>query len=105
METHPEVFLEMSPALASELGVESGDYVIVKTARAPEGVRMKAIVTERIQPLTVNNKTVHEVAMPWHWGFKGLSTGPSANLLTIDAVDVSANIPETKVCLCKVEKA
>ncbi len=105
VETHPEVFLEMSPALASELGVESGDYVIVKTARAPEGVRMKAIVTERIQPLTVNNKTVHEVAMPWHWGFKGLSTGPSANLLTIDAVDVSANIPETKACLCKVEKA
>lgn len=105
VETHPEVFVEMSPALASELGVESGEYVKVKTARLPEGVRVKAIVTERIQPLTVNNKTVHEVAMPWHWGFKGLSTGPSANLLTIDAVDVSANIPETKVCLCKVEKA
>ena len=105
IEAQPEVFIEMSRDLASELDVESGGYVLVKTARAPEGVRVKAIVTERIQPITVNGKTVHEVAMPWHWGFKGLSTGPSANLLTIDATDVSANIPETKVCLCKVEKA
>jgi len=105
VEAHPEMFVEISPALASALGVNSGDYVTVRTARNPEGERVKAIVTERIQPLTVNGKVVHEVAMPWHWGFKGLSTGPSANTLTIDAVDVSANIPEYKVCLCKVERA
>lgn len=105
VEAHPEMFIEVSPALASELGVRSGDYVLVKTARNPEGERVKAIVTERLQPLTVNGRRVHEVAMPWHWGFKGLSTGPSANTLTIDAVDVSANIPEFKVCLCKVVKA
>jgi formate dehydrogenase major subunit len=88
------------------LGLDhTGEYVIVKTARKPEGERMKCIVTDRIQPLTVNGNTVHEVAMPWHWGFKGLSTGASANVLCIDAVDVSAHIPEYKVCLCKVEKA
>jgi formate dehydrogenase major subunit len=105
IECLPEMFVEISPALASIIGVKSGDYVIVKTARKPEGERMKCIVTERIQPLIINGKIVHEVAMPWHWGFKGLSTGPSANTLTIDAVDVSAHIPEYKVCLCKVEKA
>jgi formate dehydrogenase major subunit len=105
IECQPEMFVEISPALASIIGVKSGDYVIVKTARKPEGERMKCIVTERIQPLIINGKIVHEVAMPWHWGFKGLSTGPSANTLTIDAVDVSAHIPEYKVCLCKVEKA
>lgn len=105
VELHPEMFVEMSPALGSELGVKTGDYVIVKTARNPTGERMKALVTERLQPLTVNGKTVHEVAMPWHWGFKGLSTGASANTLTMDAVDVSANIPEYKACLCKVERA
>ncbi len=105
VETHPSMFVEMSQELASEIGVSSGDDVTVKTARKPSGVRVKALVTDRIQPLTINGKKVHEVAMPWHWGFKGLSTGPSANELTIDAVDVSANIPEYKACLCKVEKA
>jgi formate dehydrogenase major subunit len=58
-----------------------------------------------MKPVTVNGKTVHQAAMPWHWGFKGLSTGPSANELTMDAVDVSAQIPETKTCLCNIQKA
>jgi len=105
IECQPEMFVEISLALASIIGVNSGEYVIVKTARKPDGERMKCIVTERIQPLTINGKTVHEVSMPWHWGFKGLSTGASANVLTIDAVDVSAHIPEYKACLCKVERA
>jgi len=79
--------------------------VIVKSARKPAGIRVKANVSDRIKPMIVNGNTVHEVAMPWHWGFKGLSTGASANALTMDAVDVTANIPETKVCLVKVEPA
>ena len=105
VETHPSMFVEMSPELAQEIGVNSGDDVIVKSARNTDGIRVKAQVTDRIKPMTINGKTVHEVAMPWHWGFKGLSTGPSANELTIDAVDVSANIPETKVCLVSIERA
>lgn len=105
VEAHPSMFVEMSPELAAIIGIERGDDVIVKTARKTAGIRVKALVTDRIKPLTINSKTVHEVAMPWHWGFKGLSTGPSANELCIDAVDVSANIPEYKVCLCNIEKA
>lgn len=105
VELQPEMFVEISTALGAELGVNTGDYVIVKTARNPSGERIKAIVTDRLLPLTINGKTVHEVAMPWHWGFKGISTGPSANTLCIDSVDVSASIPEYKVCQCKVEKA
>jgi formate dehydrogenase major subunit len=104
VETHPEVFVEMSPILAETLGVTDGSEVLVKTARNPDGVRVKALVTNRMQPLLVNDKVVHQVAMPWHWGFKGLSTGASANELTMDAVDVSAQIPETKTCLCNVVK-
>jgi len=105
VETHPSMFVEMSPELAQEIGVNDGDDVLVKSARNTGGIRVKAMVTDRIKPLIINGKTVHEVAMPWHWGFKGLSTGPSANELTLDAVDVSANIPETKVCLVNVERA
>jgi len=105
VETHPEVFAEISPELAAIIGVNDGEYVLVKTKRKSTGIKVKASVTDRMKPLIVNNKTIHQVAMPWHWGFKGLSTGASANELTIDAVDVSAQIPETKTCLCKVEKA
>jgi formate dehydrogenase major subunit len=105
VEAHPSMFVEISPELAAEIGVSSGDDVLVTSARNTTGIKVKANVTDRMKPITVNKKTVHEVAMPWHWGFKGLSTGPSANELTMDAVDVSANIPETKVCLVKVEKA
>jgi len=105
VETHPSMFVEISPELAQEIGVSDGDDVLVKSARNTGGIKVKAMVTDRIKPLIINGKTVHEVAMPWHWGFKGLSTGPSANELTMDAVDVSANIPETKACLVKVEKA
>ena len=105
VETHPSMFVEMSPELSQEIAVNSGDDVIVRSARNPGGIRVKALVTDRIKPLIINGNTVHEVAMPWHWGFKGLSTGPSANELTMDAVDVSANIPETKACLVRVERA
>ncbi|MEM2024397.1 MAG: molybdopterin dinucleotide binding domain-containing protein, partial [Candidatus Caldarchaeum sp.] len=76
--------------------------VRVTTARG--SIEVKAIVTDRLKPLNVNGRKLHVVAMPWHWGFKGLSTGPIANNITIDAVDLHGNIPETKVCLCRVEK-
>ncbi|MBS7630865.1 molybdopterin-dependent oxidoreductase [Candidatus Bathyarchaeota archaeon] len=104
VEAQPEMFVEISPKLAEEIGVKIGDYVKVKTARNPEGIRIKVNITERISPLRVNGREIHVVGMPWHWGFKGLSTGPSANDITIDAVDVSANIPEYKTCLCNVVK-
>ena len=104
VEAHPEMFVEISPQLAAEIGVEIGDYVRVKTARNPTGIRVKVNITERVLPIRVNGRDVHVVGMPWHWGFKGLSTGPSANEITIDAVDVTANIPETKTCLCDITK-
>uniref|UniRef100_A0A7C5LDL2 4Fe-4S Mo/W bis-MGD-type domain-containing protein n=1 Tax=Caldiarchaeum subterraneum TaxID=311458 RepID=A0A7C5LDL2_CALS0 len=102
VELHPEMFVEMDRELAGELNVKSGDSVRVTTARG--SIEVKAIVTDRLKPLNVNGRKLHVVAMPWHWGFKGLSTGPIANNITIDAVDLHGNIPETKVCLCRVEK-
>jgi formate dehydrogenase major subunit len=44
------------------------------------------------------------VWMPYCWGFKGLSTGPSVNHLTIDALDPVAGTQETKACLVNVVK-
>jgi anaerobic selenocysteine-containing dehydrogenase len=44
------------------------------------------------------------VAIPWHWGDKGLSQGSRANDLCIDAWDANTMIPEYKACLCRIEK-
>ena len=44
------------------------------------------------------------VAIPWHWGEQGLSTGSRANDLCIDAGDANSMIPESKACLCSIEK-
>lgn len=104
-ELFPELFIEISPEYADELGIKSGDEVIVKTARKPDGIRVKAIVTKRIRSLNINGRKIHIVALPWHWGFKGLVKGPIVNDLTIDAGDSFTEMPETKVCLCRVEPA
>ena len=55
--------------------------------------------------LTANQKVgAGVVAIPWHWGEKGLSTGSRANDLCIDAGDANTMIPEYKACLCRIEK-
>ncbi len=59
----------------------------------------------RMQTLQVNGQEVTVVWMPYNWGFKGLSTGPSTNYLTIDAVDPGAGTQETKACLVNVVRA
>ena len=43
--------------------------------------------------------------MPYNWGYKGLSTAASTNLLTIDAGDPNTMIQETKACLVNLSKA
>jgi formate dehydrogenase major subunit len=57
-----------------------------------------------MQTLKVNGTEVTIVWMPYNWGYKGLSTGPSVNHLTIDAVDPGAGTQETKACLVNVVK-
>ncbi len=95
VELEPEPFCEINEKLANEKGIKNGDYVKISTKRG--SIKVRARVNGR-----VNEKTI---AVTWHWGFKGLSTGDSANYLIIDALDPNANIPEYKVALCNIEKA
>ena len=44
------------------------------------------------------------VAIPWHWGDRGLGVGSRANDLCIDSWDANTKIPEYKACLCKIQK-
>ncbi|HEY4769366.1 MAG TPA: hypothetical protein VIH51_02040, partial [Myxococcales bacterium] len=59
----------------------------------------------RMQSLRIAGQDVPIVWMPYNWGFKGLSTGPSVNVLTIDAADPGAGTQETKACLVNVQPA
>ncbi len=103
VELVPEMFVEISEELAAEKGIEAGDKVKVSSARG--SVTVNALVTKRFKPFTLNGKTVHQVGLPWHWGFKGLSTGDSANALTPNVGDANTMIPEFKAFLVNVEKA
>ena len=82
--------------------MKSGDLVKVSSARGE--VTVKAVVTRRMQPLRIDGQEVTVVWMPYNWGYQGLSTGPSVNHLTIDAVDPGAGTQETKACLVDVVK-
>jgi formate dehydrogenase major subunit len=98
----PEPMLEMPESLAKKLGVRSGDKVRVSSARGE--LTVKALVTLRMKPLKVDGQEVTIVWMPYNWGFKGLSKGPSVNTITIDATDPGAGTQETKACLVNVVK-
>jgi formate dehydrogenase major subunit len=63
------------------------------------------MVTNRIHTLNINGEECTVVWMPYNWGFKGLSSAASTNLLTIDAGDPNTWIQETKACLVNVVKA
>ncbi len=102
VEMQPEPFVEMSEELAEEKGIKNGEKVIVESARGQ--VNVVAMVTKRFKPFQLNGKRVHQVGVPWHWGYIGLSTGDSANLLTPHVGDANTMIPEYKAFLVEVRK-
>jgi len=103
IEMQPEPFCEMSEELAAEKGISNGDRVIVESARGE--VNVVAVVTKRFKPFKMNGSSVHQVGVIWHWGYTGLSTGDSANVLTPHVGDANTMIPEYKAFLVNVRKA
>jgi formate dehydrogenase major subunit len=63
-----------------------------------------ALVTECIPPLTINGRTMHQVGMPWHFGFQGLAEGGIANNLSALIEDPNSRIHEGKVFTCNLRK-
>ena len=102
-EMAPEMFVEISTQLAVRLGIENGKKVVVNTPRGE--ISAIAYVTRRLKPLEVAGETVDIVGMPWHWGYRGLFTGDSANLLTPHVGDPNTSIPEYKAFLCNIRRA
>jgi len=104
MELEPEVFVEMSEELGRLQGIESGQRVMVSSVRG--AIECVAIVTKRFKPFSITGKTVHQVGLPWHFGWRWPEGGKeaSANLLTPPAGDANTRIPETKAFMVNVTK-
>ncbi len=101
-ELQPELFVEISPELAEERGIANLDWVRVASPRAQ--IRAKALVTRRMRPLQVDGRTIHQVGMPWHWGWEGLVTGDVVNELTALVGDPNVAIHEGKAFVCNIER-
>ncbi len=99
-ELMPELFVEMSPELAAEKGVNNGDWVTVVTKRGE--VEGRALVTRRMRPFVINGKTVHEIGIPWHWGYQGLASGDVTNDISALVADPNVTIHEGKVFSCNL---
>ncbi len=99
----PELFAELSPEHAGEIGAANLDFVAVITPRGR--VRARALVTRRIRPMTIDGRTVHFVGMPWHWGYKGISKGDVVNDLSSLVGDPNVTIHEGKAFVCRVERS
>jgi len=99
-ELQPEMFAEISPELAAELKINNGDHICIVTLRA--AIEARALVSRRIRPLHLNGKTLHQVAVPYHFGTAGLVRGGAANdLLTISG-EPNVTIMEAKACTCNI---
>jgi formate dehydrogenase major subunit len=106
LEMQPQNFVELSVELAAELKLENGETVIVSSGRGE--VKAVALVSERFKPFKVMNTTVHQVGLPWHFGWQFPEDGSgydSANLLTPNVGDANTMIPESKAFMVNVRKA
>ncbi|REH39168.1 formate dehydrogenase major subunit [Kutzneria buriramensis] len=99
-ELQPEMFCEVSPELAAERGLEHMGWATIVTARG--AIEARVMVTERMTPLTVQGRQLHQVGLPYHWGPNGYSVGDAANELASISLDPNTHIQEVKALSCDV---
>jgi formate dehydrogenase major subunit len=100
-ELQPEFFCEVSPELARERGLEHLGWATLVTAR--NAIEARVFVTPRMRPLRMNGRIVHQIALPYHWGGNGITTGDAANDLLSVVLDPNVHIQESKVATCDIQ--
>jgi len=85
---YPEALVEIHPRDAEEYEISSGDWVRVRSRRG--AIEARTLVTERSPEGTI--------FIPFHF------VEAAANILTVDARDPQAKIPDYKVCAVAIEK-
>ncbi|MFL5288860.1 MAG: molybdopterin dinucleotide binding domain-containing protein, partial [Rhodopila sp.] len=86
--------------LAGELGIRHMDWVVLSTLRGD--IEARAMVTERVTPFSVNGRIVHQVGMPWLYGWEGYARGDIANVLLAITGDANTSIHTTKALTCNL---
>ncbi len=99
-ELQPEGFVEVSPELARELGIAHLGWTTLSTLRGE--IEVKAMVTERVRPFRINGETVHQIGMPWVFGWEGYARGDIANVLLAITGDPNVSIHTTKAITCNI---
>ena len=99
-ELQPQMFVELDPMLAAARGITDGGWLVVATARGE--IEARAMVTDRMRPLRIGGRTIHQIAVPFHWGYAGANTGDSANDLLHLSGDPNTTIETTKTLSCNV---
>jgi len=103
-ELQPEFFCEVSPELARERGLDNAGWATIVTART--AIEARVLVTERIRPLVIDGRQVHQIGLPYHWGVGGggaIVSGDSANDLLGVTLDANVHIQESKASTCDIQ--
>jgi formate dehydrogenase major subunit len=96
----PSLFAELSPELAEERHIKHGSWLVISTPRGE--IEARAMVTRRLRPLRIAGRTVHQIGLPFHWGFQGKSTGSITNDLTHMVLEPNVSIEEAKAFTCNI---
>lgn len=99
-ELQPEMFVEVSPELAAQVGLAHLGWAHLVSGRAV--IEARVLVTDRLTPLWVDGRVIHQLWLPYHFGTEGLVTGDSANDLFGITLDPNVLIQESKVGTCDV---
>ncbi len=103
LEMQPELYVEIGDKLAKQKGIRNGERVRVSSVRGQ--VECVAMVTKRFRPFQVEGKEVHQVGMPFNYGWLfPKDGGDSTNFLTPTVGDANTFCPEYKAFMVNVAK-
>jgi len=103
LEAMPELYVEIGEKLAAELKIKNGDRVEVSSVRGK--APCVAMVTKRFKPFTVEGKPIHQIGMPFNYGWLyPKDGGDSTNFLTPTVGDGNTFCPEYKAFMVNVKK-
>ena len=98
----PSLFAEIGAELAAERAIEHGDWMVICTPRGE--IEARAMVTRRMRPLQIGKRTVHQIGLPFHWGFQGKVKGSITNDLAHMVLEPNVSIEEAKAFTCNVRR-
>jgi formate dehydrogenase major subunit len=100
-ELQPALTVEVSPELAAERGLSHLGWAHVVSART--AIEARVLVTDRLVPLRLGDRLVHQLWLPYHWGPGNLINGDVTNDLFGVATDPNVFIQESKVATCDIQ--